>query len=218
VFANRLVNLEQVLPNITHELNNALQVLGGLSEILASRSGMADDAVQKLQRMNVQATRCNGLLRELLAYARRDEVRPAIDVVRGIDGALSLRRYHLARGRISVEIEAGASGLAARMDSQHFEQMLVNLVLNAEQAMAGRAGPHLTIAHTRRDERLVLTVSDTGPGIDVERQEQYFEPFFTTRTGALGLGLTVARALVTAAGGSLTFVGPSRVEVCLPLS
>jgi C4-dicarboxylate-specific signal transduction histidine kinase len=216
ILANRLVNLEAVLPNITHELNNALQVLSGLSELLASKPGMADDAVLKLQRMYAQSTRCHGLLRDLLAYARRDDVRPEVDVARAIDRALSLRRYHLARARIAVEIETGPSGLVATIDSQYFEQLLVNLVLNAEQAMAGVADPHLSIGCTVAGPDVVLTVKDTGPGIDMSCQEQYFQPFWSSRPGALGLGLPVARALALAAGGDLTFGSASRVDVRLP--
>ena len=217
VFANRLITLELVLPNVTHEINNALQVIGGLGEIMATRPGIADDVAQKLQRIHSQAVRCSGLLRELLNYARRDEAAPATDLARGIDRALNLRRYHLSRGRVAVNVEPRTEGmLAARMDSQHFEQVLVNLMLNAEQAMAGRPEPAITIAYGREGDAVVLSVSDTGPGIDLARHEEYFRPFMTTRTGAVGLGLTASRALVRACGGELRFVEPSVVEVRIP--
>jgi two-component system C4-dicarboxylate transport sensor histidine kinase DctB len=217
VFANRLITLELVLPNVTHEINNALQVIGGLGEIMATKPGVSDDVAQKLQRIHGQAVRCSGLLRELLNYARRDEASPATDLVRGIDRALNLRRYHLARGRVTVHVEPRTEGpLAARMDSQHFEQVLVNLLLNAEQAMAGRPDAVITITYGRDADTVVLTVVDSGPGIDLARHEEYFRPFMTTRTGAVGLGLTAARALVQAAGGQLRFVAPSVVEVRMP--
>ena len=217
VFANRLINLEQLLPNVTHELNNALQVISGLAEILATRPGLDDDVVQNLQRMHAQATRCYGLLRELLAYARRDDALPVTEVARAIDRALGLRRFHLSRGRVSVAIEAGPSGLTAAIDSQHFEQLLVNLLLNAEQAMAGRPDPTLTVGFALRDGTAVVSVADTGPGVDMDTVEATcFAPFWTSRQGALGLGLPVARALATAARGTVQFVAPTRVEVRLP--
>ena len=102
------------------------------------------------------------------------------------------------------------------MDSQHFEQMLVNLVLNAEQAMAGRPDPVIRIGYGREGDTMVLTVSDTGPGIDLAREEEYFRPYMTTRDGGIGLGLTAARALAQFNGGALRFVGPSDVEVRVP--
>lgn len=217
VFANRLITLELVLPNVTHEINNALQVIGGLGEIIATKPGISDDVAQKLQRIHGQAVRCSGLLRELLNYARRDEASPTTDVPRSIERALNLRRYHLARARVTVHVEPTAEGTsAARMDSQHFEQMLVNLVLNAEQAMAGRPDPVIRIGYGRDGDTMVLTVSDSGPGIDLAREEEYFRPYMTTRDGGIGLGLTAARALAQFNGGSLRFVGPSDVEVRVP--
>lgn len=219
VFANRLVNLEQVLPNITHELNNALQVISGLAEILSIRPDVSGDVAQKLQRMHAQATRCYGLLHQLLSYARRDEVRPVTDVGRAIDRALDLRRFHIARAHISVAIEPGPAGLSAAIDSQHFEQLLLNLIMNAEQAMAARSDGLLTIRYTHRDGVVVLSVSDTGPGVDLATVEATcFAPFWTSRQGMLGLGLPVARTLAAAAGGSVSFAAPSRVEVRLPAS
>ncbi|MCC6163569.1 MAG: hypothetical protein IT182_09490 [Acidobacteria bacterium] len=217
VLANRLITLEVVLPNVTHEINNALQVIGGLGEIIASRPGISDDVAHKLQRIHGQAVRCSGLLRELMNYARRDEASPATDVPKSIERALNLRRYHLARARVAVHVEPTTEDAAtARMDSQHFEQVLVNLVLNAEQAVSGRPEPTVRIAYGRHGDLLVLTVADTGAGIDLSRHEEYFRPFMTTRDGAVGLGLTAARALAHVNGGSLRFVSPNVAELRVP--
>jgi len=217
VFANRLITLELVLPNVTHEINNALQVIGGLGEIIATRPGLSEDVAQKLQRIHGQAVRCSGLLRELLNYARRDEASPTTDVARSIERALNLRRYHLARARVTVLVEPHEPhGLAASMDSQHFEQILVNLVLNAEQALTGHTDPTIRIAYGREGGEMVLTVADNGPGIRLAQQDEYFRPFMTSRDGAVGLGLTASRALALASGGALRFTEPSVIELRLP--
>ena len=217
VYANRLITLEAVLPNVTHEINNALQVIGGLGEIIATKPGIADDVAQKLQRIHGQAVRCSTLLRDLMNYARRDEASPTTDVPRSIDRALNLRRYHLARARVTVHVDPTTDGpAAARLDSQYFEQILVNLVLNAEQSIAGRPEPVVWIAYGRQGDTMVLTVSDNGPGIDLSRHDEYFQPYMTTRPGAMGLGLTAARALVQTVAGSLRFVEPSVIEVRIP--
>lgn len=218
VFANRLITLELVLPNVTHEINNALQVIGGLGEIIATKPGISDDVAHKLQRIHGQAVRCSGLLRELLHYARRDESSPATDVARSIERALNLRRYHLGRSRVTLHVEPTTEGGAtARMDSQHFEQVLVNLMLNAEQSVAGGPDPVIRIDYGRAGDTLVLTVTDSGPGIDLSREDEYFRPFMTTREGAVGLGLTAARVLVLASGGTLRFSAPSVVEMRVPV-
>lgn len=217
VFANRLVTLELVLPNVTHEINNALQVIGGLGEILATKPGISDDVAQKLQRIHGQAVRCSGLLRDLLGYARRDEAAAVTDLARGIDRALNLRRYHLSRARVNLQVEARTDRpVVARVDSQYFEQILVNLLINAEQALVGRADPTIRLVHGVEGDVVVLRVADSGPGIDPAREESYFEPFMTTRPGALGLGLTASRALARAAGGEVRFVEPAVVEVRVP--
>jgi C4-dicarboxylate-specific signal transduction histidine kinase len=102
------------------------------------------------------------------------------------------------------------------MDSQHFEQVLVNLIVNAEQAVAGVPEPAIRVTYGREADQVVLAVGDSGPGIDPAQQEDYFRPFMTTRTGAVGLGLTASRALAQAAGGSLRFIRPSLVELRVP--
>jgi C4-dicarboxylate-specific signal transduction histidine kinase len=217
VFANRLITLELVLPNVTHEINNALQVIGGLGEIIATRPGISDDVAQKLQRIHGQAVRCSTLLRELLNYARRDEASPITDVPRSIERALNLRRYHLARARVTVHVDPTTDGpLSARLDSQYFEQMLVNLVINAEQSITGRPDPVIWIGYGRQGDTLVLTIRDNGPGIDLSRQEEYFQPYMTTRPGSIGLGLTAARVLAQTVGGSLRFTEPAVAEVRIP--
>lgn len=217
VLANRLVTLELVLPNITHEINNALQVIGGLGEILATRPGIPEDVAQKLQRIHGQAVRCSALLRELLGYARRDEAQPTTDVARCVERALSLRRYHLSRARITVQVEQDTEGpVVARMDSQHLEQVLVNLLVNAEQALAGQPDPTIRVGYAREGADVVLTVHDSGPGLDVSQQDRYFQPFMTTRQGALGLGLSATRAMAHAAHGTVAFVGPAAVQMRVP--
>lgn len=217
VLANRLITLELVLPNVTHEINNALQVIGGLGEIMATKPGIPEDVAQKLQRIHGQAVRCSGLLRELLNYARRDEASPVTEVTRSIERALNLRRYHLSRGRVSVHVEPRTDGaVAARIDSQHFEQVLVNLMLNAEQSVAGRPDATVRIAYGRENGTVVLSVADNGPGIDLARHDDYFRPYMTTRAGAVGLGLTASRALVQACGGEMRFVEPAVVEIRIP--
>ena len=74
----------------------------------------------------------------------------------------------------------------------------------------------IRIGYDRSGDTLVLTVTDNGPGIDLAREQEYFQPFMTTREGAIGLGLTAARALVQTSGGTLRFIGPSAVEVRVP--
>jgi C4-dicarboxylate-specific signal transduction histidine kinase len=205
VYLNRMTPVGQVLPNVAHELNNALQVVSGLVEMLGVRGDLPHDVSDKIARIGGQAGRATGMLRELVAFARRDDagVRP-IDVLKVVEAALSMRRYHLARARITVVVEGDpAVSPLTRGDAHALQQVLLNLLINAEQSMAGREGGAIRIALRGAGQDLELVVDDNGPGVAPEVRQKIAEPFFTTKERAAGLGLTVAAALLDQAGGHL---------------
>lgn len=204
-YLNRMTVTGHVLPNVAHELNNSLQVVGGLVEMLAARSDLPADVREKVSRIGAQSARAVWLMRELVAFARRDDhgVRP-FDLGRVVEQALSLRRYHLSRARITVTVEREPSGsFRVRGDAHAVEQILLNLVINAEQALAGRPDPQITIAFDVRDGFVEVSVVDNGPGMSLDLARKATAPFFTTRHEAGGLGLAVARTLAESLGGRL---------------
>lgn len=205
VYLNRMTTVGQVLPNVAHELNNALQVVSGLVEMLQGRPDLPQGVADKLARIGAQSGRATGMLRELVAFARREDagVR-TIDVLKVVDAALSMRRYHLARARIDVSVSHDAAAPAVtRTDAHALQQALLNILINAEHSMAGREGGRIAIALAPAGEDLELAVDDDGPGVAPELRARIAEPFFTTKEGAAGLGLTVAAALLQQAGGAL---------------
>jgi C4-dicarboxylate-specific signal transduction histidine kinase len=220
-YLNRMTTVGQVLPNVAHEINNALQVVGGLVEMLSLKPELAPDVRDKIARIGVQAGRTAEMLRELVAFARREYggVRH-VGVNRLIDRALALRRYHLARARIVVEVTgAPPDTIVVRADAHHLEQVLVNLVMNAEASLAGRHDGRIEIAVRDEGPRVSVTVTDNGHGMVPAVAGAATAPFFTTRDGAAGLGLTVARLLVEADGGVLTVAaleGGTSVTIVLP--
>lgn len=204
-YVNRMTVTGHVLPNVAHELNNSLQVVSGLVEMLAGRSDLPADVRDKVSRIGAQSARAVWLMRELVAFARRDDhgVR-AFDLGRVTEQALSLRRYHLSRARIAVTVERGERGpFRALGDAHAVEQILLNLVINAEQALDGRDDPRITVALDAREDLVELSVIDNGPGMALEHARKAQEPFFTTRSGMCGLGLPVARQLAESLGGRL---------------
>jgi C4-dicarboxylate-specific signal transduction histidine kinase len=223
VYLNRMTTVGQVLPNVAHELNNALQVVSGLVEMLGGRSDLPPGVADKLARIGAQSGRATGMLRELVAFARREDagVR-TIDVLKVLEAALSMRRYHLARARIDVSVTHDAAvPPVARGDAHALQQVLLNILINAEQSMAGREGGRIAIALTQAGEELELVVDDSGPGVAPELRGRITEPFFTTKERAAGLGLTVAAALLQQAGGRLLIEhhddgGGTRAVMTLP--
>lgn len=221
VYLNRMTTVGQVLPNVAHELNNALQVVGGLVEMLGARSDLPPGVSDKIARIGAQAGRATGMLRDLVAFARCDEagVRP-VDVSKVVDAALSMRRYHLARARIAVSVDQAATSTVTRVDAHALRQALLNLLINAEQSVAGREGGAIRVVVRGDGEDLELVVEDNGHGVAPEIRERIAGPFFTTRERAAGLGLTVTAALLQQAGGGLAIEhqadGGTRAVMRLP--
>jgi len=221
VYLNRMTTVGQVLPNVAHELNNALQVVGGLVEMLAARADLPQDVADKIARIGTQAGRATGMLRDLVAFARRDDAGiGTVDLRKVLEAALSMRRYHLARARIDVTVDQDDTPAFTRGDAHALQQVLLNLLINAEQSVAGREGSRIAVLLRGAGEDLELVVDDNGPGVAPEVRARITEPFFTTRERAAGLGLTVAAALLAQEGGSLRIEhhadGGTRAAMRLP--
>lgn len=209
---NRATTVAHLLPGVAHELNNALQVVTGLVEMLSTRGQLNADAAEKVTRIGGHATRAIGLVREFVSFAKGEQggVRP-VDVARVVDQVLAFRRFHLGRARIAVDRRGVEPGLhIVRTDGHCLTQVLLNLVINAEQALVGVQEPRIVIEARAADGRVEVSVADNGQGIGPLEVERVSEPFYTTKGAAAGLGLTVARALVEELGG--TFLIQSREE------
>lgn len=220
VYINRMTTVGQVLPSVAHELNNALQVIGGLVELLGMRGELSPDVQDKIQKIGIQANRSAGMMREFVAFTRRDETMPRVDLTGAIDNALNLRRYHLSRARIDVKIHHApqVGPISLQADSHAVLQVLLNLIINAEEALSSEPQGKRELAfHLAVDEdAAICEVRDSGVGFDGALRDAACEPFFSTKTkGAAGLGLAVARALVERDRGELRLLeGPGgRVRV-----
>jgi signal transduction histidine kinase len=221
---NRAATAARMIAGLAHELNNSLQVVSGLVELLADHAELPPDAAARIRKIGAQADKATAAIRQVLGYTRElgaDPHGPELSVV--VERALALRRYNLGRAGIAVTVDVPA-GLKVGVDEKSLLQVLLNLVLNAEDALAGQSRKDLRIAAAVRDDRIELQVADSGPGIPAELHERIFEPFFTTRTDgrAVGLGLAVARSLAADMGGSLglssTGAGETAFVVNVPLA
>jgi C4-dicarboxylate-specific signal transduction histidine kinase len=186
-------------------------VIGGLVELLGMRGELPPEVQDKVTKIGVQATRSAGMMREFVAFARRDETLTRIDLQKAVEQALTLRRYHLARARIDViapQAFAGGVSSIVQADSHAVLQVLLNLIINAEEALAAKpvGERELRITLEPEAETILCEVRDSGLGFG-DGTRAAAAPFFSTKTrGAAGLGLTVATALVQTDRGSLTIV------------
>ena len=219
---NRATTVAQVLPGLAHELNNALQIITGLVEMLTASGQLTPDAQEKVARIGGQAGRAIGLVRDLVGFAKGEHrgIRP-VDIARVVEQALAFRRYHIGRARIAVESHGIVPGQwVIRADADDLTQVVLNLVINAEQALASTRSPRIAFEIREAGDDVELVVTDNGPGFPEGAMERATEAFYTTRGPVAGLGLTAAGALTEALGGGMRLEsgseGGARVVVRLP--
>jgi PAS domain S-box-containing protein len=207
--AEKLAALGQTISGVAHELNNPLATILTWAERLAERQ--VDDQMKRgLEAIRGESERAARIVRNLLTFARkRHTTRAMVSVNDIIRETLALRAYEQRLNNITI-IDALAAGLPPVFADQHqMQQVFLNLVINAEQAMLGNRGRGTLILRSWHDpERnaVILEVHDDGPGVPEEVQPKIFDPFFTTKEvgKGTGLGLTVAYAIVQEHGGRLS--------------
>lgn len=204
---NRLATSARLVAGMAHELNNALQVVGGLVELLGDRADIPPDAVERIHKIGRQAEKSSGAIRHVLAYTRDGAGHAGrVNLCALVAQALALRGYPIGRAGITASADVPSAPVEVDADSRSVLQILLNLVVNAEEALANQPHRTLTIAVRQDGGATRLSVSDSGHGVPDALAERIFEPFFTTRSsaGTVGLGLPVARTLAQQSGGDLS--------------
>ena len=207
--AEKLAALGQTISGVAHELNNPLATILTWAERLAQRS--VDDQTRRgLETILSESERAAKIVRNLLTFARkRHTTRAMVDLNQVVRETLALRSYEQRLSNINI-LEALPSGLPQVFADPHqCQQVLLNLIINAEQAMIAANGRGTLIMRTWHDadrDAVVLEVNDDGPGVPDDVQPRIFDPFFTTKEvgKGTGLGLTVAYAIVQEHGGRIS--------------
>ena len=205
--SQRLESVGQLAGGIAHDFNNFLSVIRGYARFIID--GLPADSALRADAEEVAraAERAARLTNQLLVFSRRDVVQKrVIDLGEVLEDIRSLLERTLSEDvALSVSIEKGL--LAVEADPSQLEQVLVNLVVNARDAMpgGGRLAIGLANDETRADRRVRLTVRDSGHGMEAGVLERAFEPFYTTKPKGqgTGLGLATVYGIVTQAGGSV---------------
>lgn len=206
--AEKMAALGQTISGVAHELNNPLATILSWAERLAERN-VDDKTRQGLEVILAESERAARIVRNLLTFARkRQTTRAMVDLNQVVRETLALRAYEQKVNNIQT-VEALSNGLPdVFADGHQIKQVLLNLLINAEQACLGAHGRGTIVVRTSHDTdrgSAVLEVNDDGPGIAEERQGRVFDPFFTTKEvgQGTGLGLTVAYAIVQEHSGRI---------------
>ena len=207
--AEKLAALGQTMSGVAHELNNPLATVLACAERLTGKP-LDDTTRRDLDAIHNAAERAARIVRNLQTFARkRHTTRTMVDLNHVVRDTLALRAYEQRVANVVI-LEALASGLPPVFADPHqIQQVLLNLIINAEQAMIsahGRGTLILRSWHDPEHDAVRLEVSDDGPGIPADVQAKIFDPFFTTKEvgKGTGLGLTVAYAIAQEHGGSLS--------------
>jgi signal transduction histidine kinase len=206
--AERLAALGYALSSVAHELNNPLASIIGLAEQIAESPG-SDGARRGAPMLLREAQRAARIVRNLLTLSRkRPSTRARADINQLLRETLALRAKDQRQLRINVTAALTPVLPSVFVDGHQIQQVLLNLIINAEQAMTAANGRGMLQVRTSSDERrrrVIVEVTDDGPGVSQLVKDRIFDPFFTTKAAGegTGLGLTVAHAIVRDHGGEI---------------
>jgi signal transduction histidine kinase len=218
----KMAAMGQLVAGVAHELNNPLTAIIGYAQLL--ESGATPEQVQDYsQKLHRQARRTHKVVQNLLSFSRQHKAEKAdVDIVRVLEDTIALREYDLRLNNIEVVRDYAPALLRTHADANQLEQVFLNILNNAVDAMLGHArGGMLRVRTSQMPGKVCVQVHDSGPGI--KEPQRVFDPFYTTKEigKGTGLGLSICYGIVSNHGGEITAYnhpeGGAVFEVKLPL-
>lgn len=216
---DKMAAVGQLVSGIAHELNNPLTAIMGYTQLLLVH-GLKGNQLEEATKVYREAERARRIVKNLLYFGRENQPqRSRVDINEIVERALALRSYELKVENIRVTCDLAKDLPHTMADPYQLQQVVLNLLINAEQALVeGRGQGHVLIRTRRishsevlppgrgRNQRIVIEIADDGPGIPHEIAYRVFEPFFTTKPPGVGtgLGLSIVYGIVQQHGGEVT--------------
>ena len=195
--ADKLSAIGQLISGVAHELNNPLSGVMGFTQLLQA-SETNPKARQHLERIYNEAVRCQKIVQNLLSFARRHKPEKTPQSLNDvIEAVLDLRAYQMQVDDIIIERRYDMALPPTLLDAHQIQQVVLNLINNAHQAMMANGGRprRLTVTTEVHEGRVRAVIADTGSGIPQDRIQRLFEPFFTTKEPGKGTGLGLSVSL-----------------------
>ena len=206
---NRAATLLVLTASIAHEVNQPLAAMvssaASCSRWLAARPPEMEMAQRALERIGRDGKRAGEVIDRVRALVQRRASRgEAIDANQAIQEVVALTRDELGRNRIALTLSLARDLPFVTGDRVQVQQVILNLVVNAIEAMSGSGEPRqLVIGSAADGEAVRVEVRDSGPGIQAGQTDEIFEPFYTTKADGIGMGLSISRSIIEAHGGRL---------------
>lgn len=199
----KLASMGSLSAGVAHEMNNPIAIILGFTELLLERVPKNSKEYEILKTIERQGNNCKKIVENLLAFARiPKKTTTETNVVNDLQNVLNVVTNTLLTKKVDLKTDIEETLPTVTADGRQLEQVFLNIINNAVDAMDGRG--ILTIsAHPFNDDMVAISFSDTGHGIPPENMDKIFEPFFTTKGGGTGLGLSVSYDIVKKFGGDI---------------
>ncbi len=214
--SEKLSAIGQLVAGVAHEVNNPLTSISGYTQLMLRDNNLPAAALDDLRHIGMQAERAARIVQNLLVFAREHKPeRMATDVNEVLRSTLNLRAYQLRVDNVRVVQQFGTALAATVADPFQLQQVFLNLINNAQQAMVERGGPGILTLRTSdgtrtsatgvEEQTLIIAVGDTGTGIPAEALNRIFDPFYTTKPvgQGTGLGLSICFGIIQEHGGRI---------------
>jgi PAS domain S-box-containing protein len=219
----KLAAIGELVAGVAHELNNPLTGISTFAQLLLE-DNLEGEQFESVSLIKREADRAISVIRDLLLFARKTDARDVpVDINTIVKHTVRLRALASRSAGIEVHMRLDESNPQARGDEQKLQQVLLNLLVNAESAMEGTQLRHLSLTTQRKQGTVQIGISDTGHGMAPVVSQRVFEPFFTTKPPGegTGLGLSVSYGIIQAHEGTISVESTPEVgttfTIVLPL-
>ncbi|MFA6222351.1 MAG: ATP-binding protein [Desulfomonilaceae bacterium] len=204
--ADRLASLGQTAAGVAHELNTPLGIILGYTQLLLRGCNVQDGSHGDLEIIQKQTKNCKRIVQDLLKFSRDSQTKKSyVDLIECFNEVISLLGHQFEKEGVIVKTSFEPDLPKIFADGEKLEQVLVNLMVNAKQAISGNGTIAVTAKIDQEHQGILISVSDNGCGMSPKTAEKIFDPFFTTKPVGVGtgLGLSVSYGIVQAHGGRI---------------